>query len=411
VVFICARNARRAKFDLACRAVLLTLLLGITVPVPVGSVAAAAATSGLAVADHAVGLGADRLASQAFPRPHRGLLESVSCPSRTFCVAVGSNTIWMMEGSHWTRRNSPVKLGSFGSLYAVSCVKADDCIVVGSMTKAGASSQNALALLWNGHRWARMPGVTSEATSKLFSISCVSRTWCVAGGERNRAYPRNRAKTYATVWNGVRWRAMRTPTGAGNTVAQIHSVSCAKVGRCVAVGPTDNYNSSTSYVLQHRRWSIHPIARTARRLYSISCVRSAVCSAAGDRGSDLGEAHPLVEGWNGRRWRPLHTPTDKLGHGSRASAISCVSVSFCSVVGVSVSASRTKRIDEQRWNGHKWKLIFMPPSTRKHVELDGIDCPTRTSCVAVGSATNATGTDWDAIYSYSGGARWSPVVS
>jgi len=142
------------------------------------------------------------------PTPSGGAyLDDVSCPSTTFCAAVGytryagpgTNTSPVIEhwnGSVWTIVASPKAAGSFGDeLWSVSCVGPTYCSTVGyNTTDVSGEYYVTEGLVWNGSTWTQQPpvnpAVDTPGTDKaeLYGVSCVSGQQCVAVGD---AYPGN----------------------------------------------------------------------------------------------------------------------------------------------------------------------------------------------------------------------------
>jgi len=137
--------------------------------------------------------------------PTGAYLDGVSCPSTTFCAAVGYTAydgtptdyqpvIEQWNGSSWAIVPAPAAAGSYGDeLDAVSCVGPTSCTAVGSnWTDAGQDYYVTEALNWNGSSWTQQPpanpAVTPPGTdeAELYGVSCVGGQQCVAVGD---AYP------------------------------------------------------------------------------------------------------------------------------------------------------------------------------------------------------------------------------
>ena len=160
--------------------------------------------------------------------PPGGMDSGVSCPSRTACMAIGSNSVDRWDERRWLRVPTPNASISFN---AVSCSSKNSCMVVGDANKGAASAQ------WNGHNWTvhtvPMPPGTKEIG--LFDVSCVSASSCWAVGDRNplgasfqdagRALGRNELV-------GPAYARTETP----GLLLDLFAVSCAKALGCTAGG-------------------------------------------------------------------------------------------------------------------------------------------------------------------------------
>src|SRR4051812_24802564 len=129
---------------------------------------------------------------------YEGFLSSVSCPRIDFCVAVGNTNavtlgnrsrpiIEMWNGRRWSLAPA-VDLGAFGGttkLNSVSCTSATFCLAVGSGTHGVALLGPGLALAekWDGREWSLTQSVVVSLNQEYDGVSCVELTFCVAVGD------------------------------------------------------------------------------------------------------------------------------------------------------------------------------------------------------------------------------------
>jgi hypothetical protein len=137
-----------------------------------------------------------RWAIQRTPRPPGSSLSelsSVSCTSPTACTAVGdadgSTLVERWSAGRWSIQPSPSNESAGSStLTSVSCATARACTAVGAtnLDAEGSSSPppGALAERWNGRHWSLQHLVMQPGGSWLNSVSCATRTSCVAVGAR-----------------------------------------------------------------------------------------------------------------------------------------------------------------------------------------------------------------------------------
>ncbi|HVB43705.1 MAG TPA: hypothetical protein VNF47_13510 [Streptosporangiaceae bacterium] len=150
-------------------------------------------------------------------------------------------------------------------------------------------------------------------------------------------------------------------------------------------------------------------------LSGVSCVRASFCMAVGGYTGGRGSRRPLVEKWNGRRWRVLNSPVRGglsdvsctsasfcmaigagsevwngrtwrvLRTGSGMSSLSCTSARFCMAVG-SAGPSITSNVSE-KWNGRSWRMLSTPdPRCDQLCVLSSVACVSARFCIAVGSS-------------------------
>ena len=142
------------------------------------------------------------------PAPHprrfggpngQNALASVSCTSRDACVAVGDSSwgsvfssvrITLAEhwnGSQWSvqRSPNPIQLDGFNS---VSCPSRGSCIAVGDYTDRAGDATLPLVERWRRGRWSvlatpRNLSIGKAADSTLLAVACFANGNCVAVGD------------------------------------------------------------------------------------------------------------------------------------------------------------------------------------------------------------------------------------
>ena len=256
----------------------------------------------------------------------------------------------------------------------------------------------------------------TQPHSFLASVSCTSSTACIAVG--GRAGHKQRDQILALSWNGARW-SPQVPVDVNHTQPNdLNSIACASPAECFAVGSVGNFNFA-----DHRRliekwngtaWSIQAIGNPKGTLNtflnSVSCGGPSLCFAVGDQNdnTDLTPA-VLLEKWNGTNWSvqpPLPEPAGASGIGIRA--VSCVSPSDCTAVGVAALNNFTQQTTlAEHWDGQGWSIEPTPAlGTSDQPVLNSVSC-TGTACMALGTDFTSSG---DApLAEQFNGTAWSVV--
>jgi hypothetical protein len=220
-------------------------------------------------------------------------LSSVSCASATFCVAVDYNGgAATYNGSSWSM---PTIVDAAGGeyYYWVSCPSASFCVVV---------DNKGNAVIYNGNMWS-MP-VMIDGGIGLASVSCASLSFCAAVDYKGNA----------VTYNGISWS---TPISIDGVGSGLDSVSCPSSSFCAAVdggGNAITYNGSS--------WSMPTTIDSGNHLTSVSCASASFCVAVG------GEPDGDVEIYNDGSWS---APTS-IDSGEMGRSVSCASASFCAAV-------------------------------------------------------------------------------
>lgn len=211
-------------------------------------------------------------------------LLSVSCPSPSFCTALGRGTtgdytdIW--NGSRWTLGAAPQ-----AGMSALSCSSPTFCMAVGS-TQNSSGETVPFAQSWNGIEWSDSPVATPPGLVRgnFDGVSCIEATFCAAVGSGGDASTQN---ALMGTWNGTTW-AVRLPPPPDSQNSGLSGVACTSVAACVGVG---------SYA------------------YGLASLT-------------------LIDRWNGAGWSPVASPNPSMGPSRRngLNAVSCTTTS-CTAVG------------------------------------------------------------------------------
>jgi hypothetical protein len=186
-------------------------------------------------------------------------LSDVSCVGTRFCMAVGvedgfSPDSFVWRGQKWAEVALPANSYS-DSMSAVSCVSPSSCIAVGS----SADGDAGLAERWNGRSWSithlAQPSMPYFA---LGGVSCVSSSRCTAVGSSFATFTTQ--SDLVESWNGKSWTVVPSPNPTG-AYGGLAAVSCASAASCLAVGPSDDQESTFGVVLRWNgtAWTVVPL--------------------------------------------------------------------------------------------------------------------------------------------------------
>ncbi|HVX20115.1 MAG TPA: hypothetical protein VHB02_02070 [Acidimicrobiales bacterium] len=360
------------------------------------------------------------------------VLESVSCGSATSCVAVGEIdsggvtrpiAAVLTEGS-WKVTTVPVPTTQPDSaLVSVSCPSASFCVAVGDQASTPSTltpttpitigPTNAVPLIeqWNGSAWTIVPSPTTGETD-LTSVSCASSTFCVAVGTSFTAS----ATTVTTVvdrWDGTTWSASRVPSAA-TTVRLALGVSCTSATFCMLVGVQFGVTGVTGTTLTlgtfSLRWDGTSWTTVAtpkqgptilRVTLAVSCANPSVCTAVGAQ--LVATATPttptttvvtesgVIEQWDGSAWTTTTTPRPTKDRPAMLRAVDCFGPTSCVAAGLQVSTSAPPvQSLVENWNGAAWTVADLPTVATTTATgtggqaLYGVSCAPGVQCVAVG---------------------------
>jgi hypothetical protein len=305
----------------------------------------------LALAAPSSALGAGEWSAPAAIDP--GLsASSVSCPSTSFCVAVGRAGAFaaaaVYNGGAWSEAGP---IDTEAQLNSVSCPSSSFCM---AMTGDGE------ALTYNGHTWS---APTAVGSAGLWSVSCVSSSFCLAAGGDG-------GDGEAAVYDDGSWGA----PAQLNTPEDLSGVSCGSESFCVAVGGNDAsvYNGST--------WATATQVQDEGRLRGVSCPTSSFCAVVAEHTVDQGASHYAYSlTYSGGVWSaPGEIPLGPERGQSNVDAVSCGSPSFCAAVSPEGEAAL---YEDGAWGAFR--------SLAPNAALSSLSCPSPSFCVAVDEAGQA----------------------
>jgi hypothetical protein len=243
------------------------------------------------------------------------MFASVSCPTSTFCEAVGTTSTGtaaaMWNGTAWVSQSTPGTSATFSS---VSCPSTTFCVAVGPSG----------AIAWNGTSWS---GAALPQTGAAFAgVSCASATSCEAVGPGNSS-----GATFAAGWNGSAWTAQTVPAPAGAKIVALKTVSCPAADACEAVaesnvGVYSVGRDGTAWTLQG---SVPvPAGAASETISGLSCTSASDCTLVGHAAN--GQA--LAEAWDGASWT-IQDAASPAATSNSFSGVSCTSGGPCVAVG------------------------------------------------------------------------------
>jgi hypothetical protein len=215
----------------------------------------------------------------------------------------------------------------------------------------------------------------------ILSVSCVSRSQCVAVGYVQFCYGTRSfceagghgyvATTTDPTRGGTAWRT--TQLGSGGPLWD--AVSCPSTRLCVAVDGAGNTLTSTNPTAGAGRWTTSNIDGS-NSLNGVSCVSRKLCVAVDSAGSVFSSTNPTG---GPKNWKHAHLSAHGL------SGVSCPATTFCVAVDQSGEAFTSTRPTA---GARDWEPTDIDRSETFN-SLSGVSCPSILLCVAVDQAGNA----------------------
>jgi hypothetical protein len=278
--------------------------------------------------------------------------------------------------------------------------------VLGPAAAQGASWELASPIL---------PGIATEGT--LRGVSCASASACTAVGDY---FNRSIWGAFGNEWNGAWWKLAEVIANPGEKNGDLWSVSCISTTRCVAAGAYGSsgkgntlIESSNSGAWSHVT-SPNP-SGTSPELLGIDCKSVSYCISTGHHLNLEGNGGAIAEEWGGTSWT-LMTPLENPGNRRNGVLwdVSCLEVGMCMAVGgwgYEHYANVWQHAGSEMWNATTKKWVSAEaeqPGFGEFGTLYSVSCKSATFCMAVGSWSNINGSGpFQAMADIWNGTKWS----
>lgn len=302
-----------------------------------------------------------------------------------------------LRGSQWSRVVVPNATAD-ATLNSISCPTTKFCVAVGASSPSGAGTPtDSLIETWSTSSWRAAPGMFN---GPLDEVSCASASQCMAIGE-NQA-----GNGVAELWNGAEWRSIPPPRPFGQHAHTLllTSVLCRADADCTVAAewegwtgniPDGDWTESAFYRLTGSGWVLENGGRVHgpgfpgsanHSIISLSCVGQ-FCEGVGSWYEGM-SSEPFVQSGEGDGWKMQDFPQVAGIFGWILFGVSCPSQHYCIAVGshpglppkcpcsaahVAVSAV----LQDGRWR-------TLPNPGRVGDELWSVACTSRNDCIAVG---------------------------
>ena len=177
-------------------------------------------------------------------------LSSVSCPSPSACVAVGSDydgsgntgVIVTGSGSAWTAAKAPLPLDAasypYATLDSVACASPSVCTATGEYSNTS-GNQVMMMEAMSGSSWIPEQALPSNATSGYSGtnlVTCRAPSTCVLAGVYSVAPGSAITPGMLAAGSGTSWTATEAPLPATGSFDVFRAGACGSPTACVITG-------------------------------------------------------------------------------------------------------------------------------------------------------------------------------
>ena len=323
-------------------------------------------------------------------------------------------------------------------LAAVSCATARRCWAVGvaGPNPAPGTGATVIAATTDGGKSWRAQRVVGDGTPQLSGVSCPTATECMAVGSTGASLPGS-GVVITTSDAGATWTAASSPPNAlvlssvtcasptdctaivsdGTSTWSAHSpdfgqtwqqegnlpstfqpendLACVAGGICLDAGyvPTSNSHGQGAVAVSAdggQTWTLASVPAGAGVLQSTACPSASVCLAAGSTGTTVSDVVPakgllLRSTDGGHTWEQSPGPLpveDVYG-------MDCPSADQCAMVGTFWFGLPEVGVGSVAESTDAGTTFRSTPTSYTPITLTAVDCPSTSTCIAVGGHTVA----------------------
>lgn len=284
-----------------------------------------------------------------------GMLESLSCPTTSLCVAgdAAGDILTSTDPAGGAGSWNAAHVDGSNGIWALSCESSTLCVAADSEGNILTSSNPAGgASAWSAR--------AADGGTHIYAISCVPGL-CAAGDDSG-------AILTSTNPTGGTWST--THVGGGtHTGHSTDGIACASSALCVADDAAGNALTAQTPGGAAAAWSVGNIDGSSF-MWPVACVPGGVVCLIGDaNGSAFASSNPTGGGWQGSLVSP-----------HALYALSCPSTALC----VAGDASGGILTSSDPSHGRSWKLVQADPGRR----IFAVSCPNTAFCAAVDDSGN-----------------------
>lgn len=286
-------------------------------------------------------------------------------------------------------------------IWAVTCPAS--CEAIGIYQGGTGNGGPAVALTGSSLSWSphELPDTMLSGEACPTPTSCVLVGW---GGYGD----------LFTGW-GSTWQGQQVPlppgAATGDGPASLTSAACVSAARCVLTGyyPDNSGHQQGILVTGHgTAWSSvkAPLPANAAAnpfvvMEAIACPSASSCTAVGYYTDSAGRQEGLLVAGAGKTWTATEMPFPARSHPAANPdvipwAVTCPSVSSCTAIGSYNSSSGSQGL-LLTGSGKTWTATRPPlpanAAPGAEVSLNGVACPTATSCLVTGTYSASVGAD------------------
>jgi hypothetical protein len=271
------------------------------------------------------------------------------------------------------------------------------------------SPQNApfepLLAAWNGHQW-RTVNLAKTGAGRLdgLAVRSAADAWAVG-----TAYPgSSTSQPLILHWNGRQWARVHAAGVPGFPYVSLLGVAVRSATDAWAVGQAQSSGFSVRPVIEHwdgSKWRLlpNPAVPALTGLSSVTVAADGQAWAVGDSFNNSPDG--LVLHWTGRTWVTSATP--KTSTGVNLDSVTAVSSGNVWAVGTAFTGNGPYRAYALHWNGRQWASVSLPDRGQGTDDrgLLSVVPLGHGQLVAVGS-DNPAGAPGSALYAVWSGGSW-----
>lgn len=235
-------------------------------------------------------------------------------------------------------------------------------------TSARPVTEHPFIAHWDGTSWTKSPGLKVQGTLNGVDALSSSNAWAVGSSQVPKIY------TYRPLiahWNGSTWRPVALPNLGRHSFGEFADVAGSSATDVWAVGYRGGGRVNAAPLIEHwngTRWRVTPLPSPHATGYvtAVSALSPTDAWAVGWYGSSSHHVSTLSLHWNGTHWIRVPTPSPAssgakaVDHLSAVVAVSADDVWAAGDAQVTMGTHHASQTLVLHWDGERWTRLPSP---------------------------------------------------
>ncbi|HEY3130429.1 MAG TPA: hypothetical protein VGL91_13295 [Acidobacteriota bacterium] len=251
---------------------------------------------------------------------------------------------------------------------SIAALSANDAWVVGE--SAGNTGGLTLIEHWNGTGWNTVSSPNPGASTLCGSGNVLNKVTATSPGDVwavGYYYSCSLFKTLIEHWDGTSWSVVSSPSPSISGLSELRGVAASSADDVWAVGYYEALNGASLPLVEHWNGASWMILRAASPSASANVLNGVTVISANDAwavgtyyDSQKGIFKTLIEHWDGTNWVLASSPSPGVYTFNILTGVAAVSATDVWAVGYYQATNASFLPIIEHWDGKRWRIVSTP---------------------------------------------------